>query len=370
MRLLATVGSAALLTGTAMAQAPAVQPSPSLPSASTAAQAVPTVPAAPADAAAADDAILSDGLADIAPEPRDRYEKVNRGLWGFNQAIDRILLKPISSGYRAIVPRIARRGISRVFNNLSEPWSFVNNMLQGKPKRALNNLGRFVINTTIGIGGLADHASGMGIAPRPEDFGQTLAVWGVKSSAYVVLPVFGPSTVRDGIGTGVAFVADPYQIALNQSDLSLWTKRGIGVLSVVSARAGLTESGADAFLQSSLDPYAAARSAFLQRRAAAIANRTDDDGIDAGMTDSTAADPMTAIAVPDATTDAAADVVPDAAAAPSTMPDVTPDPQPAAPTPPADTSPADTSPAAAPVAESITPTVAAWNPHGSTAVFD
>lgn len=351
MRLLATVGLAALMAGPAAGQAPPAPPATALPASPSAALPGPATPLD--DAAAPDDTVFADGLADIAPEPRDRYEKVNRGLWGFNQAIDRILLKPISSGYRAVIPRIARRGISRVFSNLSEPWSFVNNMLQGKPKRALHNLGRFVVNSTVGIGGLADHATGMGIAPRPEDFGQTLAVWGVKSSAYVVLPVFGPSTVRDGIGTGVAFLADPYQIALNQSDLSVWTKRGIGALSIVSARAGLTESGGDAFLQSSLDPYAAARSAFLQRRAAAIANRTDDDGVDAGLTNFSAADPVTGIAPPDDSPVPAvpAEPLPDQAGQPAT-------------------DPADPTPSPAAAAESTAAQATAWNQHASVAVFD
>ncbi|MFD1952551.1 MlaA family lipoprotein [Sphingomonas arantia] len=284
---------------------PAAMAQPARPVAAPTSAASPQTPQSPAttpapqgatpapDAATPDAGFAADGLADAAPEPRDRYEKLNRGIWGFNQLIDRIILKPVSSGYRAIIPRVARRGITRVFNNLGEPWSFVNNMLQAKPKRALLNLRRFVVNTTIGVGGLADHATKIGIRPAPEDFGQTLAVWGIKSSAYVVLPVFGPSTVRDGIGTGVAFVADPYQIAINQSDLSLWTKRGIGIVSLVNARANLTESGADSFLQSSLDPYAAARSAFWQRRTAAIANQDAGPAINANATNSSAANPTT-----------------------------------------------------------------------------
>jgi phospholipid-binding lipoprotein MlaA len=331
MRLLVMVGTAALSSGSLAAQP---VPSP----ATTATQAAPP---ATGDAAAADPGFLTDGLSDPAPEPRDRYEKLNRGIWGFNQTVDRILLKPVSSGYRAVVPRVARRGISHMFDNLSEPWSFVNNLLQGKPGRALDNLGRFLINTTIGIAGLSDRATKMGIPPRPEDFGQTLAVWGVKSSAYLVLPILGPSTVRDGVGTGVAYFADPYQLAINQTDLSTWTKRGIAALSVVSVRADLTESGADAFLESSLDPYASARSAFLQRRATAIANQEDDDGPEANVTDSTAASPMTAIGGPRAPTSdvAPATPAPDAKAAepaasdPATATPATPDTTPATPAP-------------------------------------
>jgi len=339
MRLVATVCAAALLAGTATAQGPVPTP--------LATAVAPAPGAPPADAAAVPEpGFLTDGVTDLPAEPRDRYEKLNRGIWGFNQFVDRIVLKPASSGYRAVVPGVARRGISRVFSNLSEPWSFVNNLLQGKPGRALDNLGRFLINTTIGIGGLADPATGMGLRSRPEDFGQTLAVWGVKSSAYLVLPVLGPSTVRDGIGTGVSFVADPYQLAINQTDLSVWTKRGIAALSVLSIRADLTESGADAFLQSSLDPYAAARSAFLQRRAATIANEGDDDsGNETDATDSTAASPMTGITAPDAT------AVPDVPQAPTTPP------------------PPVTEPAV-PATDSTTPSVVAWNQPRLGAVVD
>ncbi|GGE90047.1 MlaA family lipoprotein [Sphingomonas prati] len=303
------------------------------------------------DSTAADAGFAADGLA-AAPEPRDRYEKLNRGIWGFNQFIDRIILKPVSSGYRAVIPRVARRGITRVFNNLGEPWSFVNNMLQAKPKRALRNLRRFVVNTTIGVGGLADHATKIGIRPAPEDFGQTLAAWGIKNSAYVVLPVFGPSTVRDGIGTGVAFVADPYQIALNQTDLSLWTKRGIGIVSLVNARANLTESGADSFLASSLDPYAAARSAFWQRRTAALANQDDGPAIGANATNSSAAAPISSPAP-------AGDIAPD----PFLADDPGTDPATGA-TPPADATVPQSGAAA------IKPQPIAWNRPASTYVVN
>lgn len=205
---------------------------------------------------------------------RDPLEGFNRAVWGFNQGVDKVVLKPVSTAYRTVAPRPVRRGILHIFDNLSEPWSFVNNLLQGKPDRAMNNLGRFVINTTIGVGGLADHATGLGLKRTPEDFGQTLAAWGVKSSTYVVLPLLGPSTIRDGIGTGVASFADPFNVCLREcTDLSgveLWAPRAV---QLVAVRADLTESGADTLLNTSLDPYATARSAFLQRRTAEIADQ-------------------------------------------------------------------------------------------------
>ncbi|WP_420138690.1 MlaA family lipoprotein [Sphingomonas sp.] len=216
---------------------------------------------------------------------RDPLEKFNRGVWGVNMAADKVVIKPVSSVYRAVAPRPVRQGVTNAFSNLSEPWSFINNMLQGKPKRAVRNLGRFVVNTTLGLGGLIDTASRMKIRPAPEDFGQTLARWGVNGGPYLVLPVLGPSTLRDGVGTGVASVADPVRVAVNQADVNVWYKRGFTAAQVISARSDLTESGGDAFLQSSLDPYAAARSAYLQRRAAAVVDAGEEgDGDVPGAT--------------------------------------------------------------------------------------
>ncbi len=115
-------------------------------------------------------------------DPRDPLEGFNRGVWDFNQAIDKAAIKPATNVYRAVTPVPARRGLSRLLANLMEPVNAVNSLLQGKPKRAFNSLARFVVNTTIGVGGLADHATEIGLQPTPEDFGQTLAVWGLKNS--------------------------------------------------------------------------------------------------------------------------------------------------------------------------------------------
>ncbi|MFS0737244.1 MlaA family lipoprotein [Sphingomonas sp. 1P06PA] len=263
MHLLVGAAALAFVAGPAIAQ-PSAAPAPT---------------EAPVDATTEADADAP--LPPAGPTEGDPYESLNRGIWGFNQGVDKVLLKPASSVYRFVTPRPARRGIHAIFANLSEPWSFINNLLQGKPGPAFNNLGRFLINTTLGVGGLADHATDLGLKPKPEDFGQTLARWGVKSSAYVVLPVLGPSTVRDGVGTGVAFFADPYRICLNQCvNLDFAEQAGITALSVLDTRATLTESGADAFLESSLDPYASARSAYLQRREAEIADTERSEDVD------------------------------------------------------------------------------------------
>jgi phospholipid-binding lipoprotein MlaA len=210
---------------------------------------------------------------------KDPLEKVNRGIWAVDMAADKVVMKPVAKVYRAVAPSPVRHGVSNLFANLTEPWSFVNNMLQGHPKRALRNLGRFAINSTVGIGGLMDHASKVGVRPAYEDLGQTMAVWGFNGGPYLVLPLLGPSTLRDGIGSGISAYADPVNIAINQADVSVWYKRGYRAAQVISARSDLIESGGDAFLESSLDPYAAARSAYLQRRRADIMNA--DEGGDA-----------------------------------------------------------------------------------------
>ena len=209
---------------------------------------------------------------------RDPLEKINRPIWGASQFADRVVLKPVTRGYRAVAPRPVRQGISNLFANLTEPWSFINNVLQGQAKRAGRNLKRFVVNTTIGVGGLFDHASKMGIRPANEDFGQTLGRHGVNGGPYLVLPLLGPSTLRDAVGTGVAFLADPVQIGMRELDINKWYKRGFQAGRVISARSELIESGGDAFLESSLDPYAAARSAYLQSRRAQVLNDEEGDG--------------------------------------------------------------------------------------------
>lgn len=261
---------------------------------------------------------------------RDPLEKFNRGVWGINRAADKVVIRPVTSVYRAVAPRPLRQGVSNFFANLTEPWSFVNNVLQGKIKRAGHNLKRFVVNTTIGIGGLFDPASRAGITPAREDLGQTLAHYGVNGGPYLVLPLLGPSTLRDGIGSGVAFFADPVSVAISQSQASGTAKLSYRIAQVVNARSELTESGGDAFLKSSLDPYAAARSAYLQRRRADILDQDDSVAADDDMSAAGPPDePQPAAeAVPTPVGDAAATppapVTPDASAAETPAPADTP----------------------------------------------
>jgi len=227
---------------------------------------------------------------------KDPLEKFNRAMWGVNMTADKVLMKPVTQVYRAVTPKPARQGVHNFFSNVTEPWSFVNNLLQGHPKRAGHNLKRFLVNTTIGIGGLFDHATKMGIEPAPEDLGQTMAVWGMNAGPYLVLPLLGPSTLRDGIGSGVSAYADPVGIAINHADINVWYKRGYRAAGIVDARSELIESGGDAFLKSSLDPYAAARSAYLQRRRAQILNQ--EDSADAGPPDDDLTPPAEATPTP------------------------------------------------------------------------
>lgn len=208
---------------------------------------------------------------------QDPLEGVNRAIWGFNRSLDKAAVKPVTQAYRTVTPVAARRGATNAFNNVREPFSFINAILQGKIGQAARTFARFAINTTIGVGGLADHASGMGLKAQDEDFGQTLGVWGVNAGPYVVLPFFGPSTLRDSVGFGIQLLADPYRVALrNKSGLSSTEQFGVAGFEAIDLRSQLIDSGADGVLDTSADSYATARSAYLQYQAAQI---RDGEGI-------------------------------------------------------------------------------------------
>lgn len=208
---------------------------------------------------------------------RDPLQKVNRGVFAVNMVADKFVIKPVTQVYRAVAPKPARQGVSHFFDNVEEPFSLINNLLQGHGKRAFQNLARFVVNTTIGIGGLFDPASRAGIKPAPEDLGQTFAAWGVNGGPFLMLPLLGPSTMRDGVGLAVSQFADPYRACLTYCGLPHHVPLALTGVQILSERAELIENGADAFLESSLDPYAAMRSAYLQSRRAAILNQDSDD---------------------------------------------------------------------------------------------
>lgn len=222
--------------------------------------------------------VLLAGCATTGPKtPGDPYEGFNRKMWKLDEGLDKAVMRPVAKGYIAVMPHPVRHGLSNMLENVTEPFSFINGMLQGKPKRALNSLGRFVINTTVGIGGVMDVAGRNGYHKTPEDLGQTFAVWGAKKSTYLVLPLYGPTTIRDGIGTVAAQWVDPYRIVIRK-ELSFWPATGLTAFEFVDARANLIDSGADSLLDSSADSYAVARSAYLQHRQAQIEDRDEDSG--------------------------------------------------------------------------------------------
>lgn len=205
---------------------------------------------------------LLTGCATLPPgqhDPRDRFERTNRAVYKFNDSLDRHVAKPLAKGYVKVTPRPVRTGVSNFFHNLSYPTVIVNDLLQGKLKSFGGDTARLVVNTTIGIGGLFDPATKMGLPAGDEDFGQTLGKWGVPPGPYVVLPIFGPSDVRDTFG----FVADQFtdpKFYVNDLYLSLALSGG----TLLDKRAELLST--DDVLARAFDPYVFVRNAYLQRR--------------------------------------------------------------------------------------------------------
>lgn len=211
-------------------------------------------------------ALLATGCAEIpsnaGENPADPWETMNRHVWSFNDGIDRAVLKPAAEGYVKVTPEIVRSGVSNAFDNLFVPSHALNNTLQGKADDGIGSVFRFLVNTTFGIGGLFDVASRIGLEAKPEDFGQTLAVWGVPSGPYVVLPFLGPSTTRDMWRYAEEFGTNPLTYALWNEDW-YWST-GIGALTVVEARARLLPL--EDIRKNTVDDYVAVRDAYLAQR--------------------------------------------------------------------------------------------------------
>ncbi len=208
--------------------------------------------------------LFSAGCAQIpegaGSDPQDPWETFNRNSFAFNEKFDSIVLRPIAKGYEWAVPQVMRDSIGNVFVNLGEPANILNNGLQGKGEGALASLFRLMINTTLGVGGLFDVAGTAGNQPeRSEDFGQTLAVWGVGSGPYFVIPFVGPSTVRDSAGLVVGYFSEPMTYADND-----WVEWGLWGLKVVDVRARMLP--ATDLLKGAVDPYLMAREAYLANR--------------------------------------------------------------------------------------------------------
>lgn len=205
-----------------------------------------------------------------AQSPEDPFEGFNRGVFAFNQVVDGAFVKPLAMGYRFVVPEFGRARINNALTNIAEPVHFVNGLLHGEPDIAGNALRRFFINTILGLGGLFDVAAALeppyASEVHREDFGQTMAVWGWADSSYLMLPLFGPSTVRDAIGLGPDFLVVPWGFFAPPA--VTWPVFG---LRVVSARENVLDQ-LDDLERSSLDFYASLRTIYLQRRAFDISN--------------------------------------------------------------------------------------------------
>lgn len=193
--------------------------------------------------------------------PQDPYEGFNRAMFRFNDVLDRAILKPVATGYNAILPKPVVKGISNFFNNIDNIPTVLNDLLQGNLYQATSDAWRLVINSTVGILGFFDVASSIGLERNTEDFGLTLAQWGYKKSNYLVLPFFGPSTVRDGIGLPVNY----YYLSIYPYIYPVSTRYEIYGLGVVSRRADLLHFQG-VMEEAALDQYVFLRDAYLQRR--------------------------------------------------------------------------------------------------------
>jgi phospholipid-binding lipoprotein MlaA len=200
------------------------------------------------------------GCATSGGNPADPLEPLNRAVFGFNDAADRAVIKPVARAYRAVLPGVVRTGVSNFFSNLEDIWISMNDVLQGKFQQGVDDFGRFLFNSTFGVAGLFDFASDLGFPKHNEDFGQTLGSWGIGSGAYLVLPILGPSTIRDGFGLLLDTQADlVFQIDGVPVHNSLYATRAVGT------RANLLDASS-VIEQAALDKYAFVRDAWLQRR--------------------------------------------------------------------------------------------------------
>jgi phospholipid-binding lipoprotein MlaA len=214
-------------------------------------------------------------------DPRDPFEPMNRAIYSFNDGVDKVVMKPLAQAYQAVFPAIVRTGVSNVFSNLNDIVVALNNLLQGKIGPAFSDISRVMINTTVGILGIMDVASDLGIEKNDEDFGQTLGYWGVGDGPYLVLPFLGPRTIRDTAGLIVDWETDP----TSYIDPNRY-RNAVQGFRLVTRRAELLNAS-KVLEVASLDEYEFLRDAYLQRRRNLIYDgnppREKDDGADAGQ---------------------------------------------------------------------------------------
>lgn len=196
--------------------------------------------------------------------PKDPIEGFNRAMFAFNEGLDTVIIKPVAQGYDAALPQPVKNGVTNFFANIADVFIAVNNLLQGKVPEAASDVGRFAVNTTVGVLGVFDVATEMGLEKHEEDFGQTFGRWGVGNGAYVVVPFFGPRNVRDTAGLVLDIYADP---VANVDHVP--TRNTLLAIRVVSDRANLLP--ADKVIEeAALDKYSYMRDAYLQRRRSLI----------------------------------------------------------------------------------------------------
>lgn len=192
--------------------------------------------------------------------PKDPIEGFNRAMFSFNEGLDTVIIKPVAQGYEAVLPTPVRTGVTNFFGNIADVFIAVNNLLQGKVPEAFSDAGRFVVNSTVGILGVFDWATDMGLEKHDEDFGQTFGRWGVGNGAYVVIPFFGPRTARDTVGLVLDVKADPVAHVDN-----IPTRNTLLAVRIASDRAA--QLPADKVIEeAALDKYSYIRDGYLQRR--------------------------------------------------------------------------------------------------------
>ena len=200
------------------------------------------------------------GCATTSEGVNDPFENYNRTMYSINDTLDKAIIKPAAQGYDAVLPDAIERGVSNFFSNLNEITVILNDLLQLKFGQAIDDTGRFLLNSTVGIAGIFDVAGYAGYESHDEDFGQTLGVWGVEQGAYIVLPFFGPSTTRDTVGLVGDIFTDPVTYVDDAG-----ARNALVALKVLDARANLL--GVEKVLEEAAeDKYSYVRDAYLQRR--------------------------------------------------------------------------------------------------------
>lgn len=193
-------------------------------------------------------------------DARDPWESMNRSVYNFNDAVDTVAIKPAARVYESLVPKFVQTGVHNVLGNLGDVWSMANSALQLKGQHAVESFFRVSVNTVFGLGGILDIATEMRLERHKEDFGQTLGYWGVKPGPYIVLPILGPSTLRDTLAYPVDYKGDAVRQFSDQA-----TRNSLVVLRVTDVRVGLLQA-VDTLKEASLDPYTFVRDAYLQKR--------------------------------------------------------------------------------------------------------